>query len=77
LEVKQQAETPEDPVERNRRLGVDMVFSEQKHAYVLTFPWNFQEVINQFENIRPLSGSSLWSKFFYNNAIPELNSYFL
>jgi len=31
----------------NERVGADDVFSEQKHAYVLTFPWNFDEVISQ------------------------------
>jgi len=32
----------------NARLGVDTEFSQQKHAYVLTFPWNFDEIIDQF-----------------------------
>ena len=56
LEVKKESEQHvEDPNERNRRLGVDMVFSEQKHAYVLSFPWNFQEIIKDFEtDYRPL-----------------------
>lgn len=77
LEVKQEAEAPVDANERNRRLGVDVAFSEQKHAYVLTFPWNFQQVLSQYETIRPLSSSSLWSRLIYTNAIPEFNSLYL
>ena len=42
MEVKKTEETHIDLDERNKRLGVDMAFSEQKHAYVLTFPWNFE-----------------------------------
>ena len=30
----------------NARLGVDTEFNTKKHAYVLTFPWNFDEIIN-------------------------------
>jgi hypothetical protein len=41
IEVKKQEESAVDLNEKNRKLGVDMTFSEQKHAYVLTFPWNF------------------------------------
>lgn len=44
---------------------------------MLTFPWNFQQVLTQYESIRPLSSSSVWSKFIFNNAIPEFNSLFL
>ena len=77
LEVKQEAEAPVDAGEVNRRLGVDTVFSEQKHAYVLTFPWNFQQVLSQYENIRPLSQTSLWSRLIYTNAVPEFNSLYL
>ncbi len=41
IEVKQKDESQVDIDSTNKRLGVDTVFSEQKHAYVLTFPWNF------------------------------------
>ena len=41
IELKKKEETAVDLEQRNRKLGVDMAFSEQKHAYVLTFPWNF------------------------------------
>ena len=41
LELKKKEENALDIDQRNKRLGIDMKFSEQKHAYVLTFPWNF------------------------------------
>jgi len=33
----------------NARLGVDTEFSQQKHAYVLTFLWNFDEITEEFQ----------------------------
>jgi hypothetical protein len=42
-QAKQQQETSIEA--HNKKVGADIVFSEQKHGYVLTFPWNFQEVI--------------------------------
>jgi len=46
-----------------------MEFSEQKHAYVLTFPWNFPEIINDYESeYRPLSSVSYWYKFVFNSS---------
>lgn len=41
IEVKKKEESAIDIDSKNKRLGVDTLFSEQKHAYVLTFPWNF------------------------------------
>ena len=32
------------------RMGVDVKFDQQKHAYVLAFPWNFPEIVNTFES---------------------------
>ena len=33
----------------DQTMGVDETFDEEKHAYVLTFPWNFEEVIQEFD----------------------------
>lgn len=77
LEVKKTEEAAIDIDQRNKRLGVDMKFSEQKHAYVLTFPWNFQEIINDFETeYRPLPSSNYWHKFIFNNSTFEFNKLF-
>jgi len=47
------------------RIGVDSQFSEQKHAYVLTFPWNFPEIVDKFEaEFKPVGG--YWQKFVEN-----------
>ena len=60
------------------RLGVDTVFSEQKHAYVLTFPWNFPGIIEKFEaDYRPLADSSYWARFVENSrAVVDFNNLF-
>jgi hypothetical protein len=77
LEVKKQEETAVNIDERNKRLGVDMKFSEQKHAYVLTFPWNFQEIISDFEHeYRGLPSNSFWHQWVFNNATFEFNKLF-
>lgn len=51
----------------NARLGVDTEFSQQKHAYVLTFPWNFDEIIEEFQaKYRPLTG--IWATYVRNSG---------
>lgn len=48
----QATEQPEEDfkgLSLNQRVGADEHFDEQKHAYVLTFPWNFEEVIQEFD----------------------------
>jgi hypothetical protein len=41
IEIKKKEEQGLEIDQRNKKLGIDTVFNEQKHAYVLTFPWNF------------------------------------
>ena len=62
--------------DENARLGVDTEFSQQKHAYVLTFPWNFDEIIDEFQGrYRPIGG--FWATFVNNSgAIGEFNNLF-
>ena len=36
-------------MEHNEIVGADINFNKSKHGYVLDFPWNFEEVINEFE----------------------------
>jgi len=31
---------------RNMRLGIDTKFDKHQHSYVLSFPWNFDEIIS-------------------------------
>lgn len=74
--MSQQDEGDVDLRDENARLGIDTEFSQQKHAYVLTFPWNFDEIIDDFQGrYRPMSG--FWSTFAKNSgAIGEFNILF-
>jgi hypothetical protein len=59
----------------NARLGIDSVFSEQKHAYVLTFPWNFPEIIDKFQHRS--TASSYWQNFVvHSRAVVQFNNLF-
>jgi len=62
----------------NKRVGADMTFNENKHGYVLAFPWNFEEVINEFENeYKVMSDSSYWTKFLNNTrSVVTFNNLF-
>ncbi len=77
LEVKKAEESAVELDLKNKKLGVDMQFSEQKHAYVLSFPWNFQEIISDYEHsVSKVSEGSFWHKFVFNNANYEMNKLF-
>jgi len=58
------------------RVGADLSFSEKKHAYVLTFPWNFPEVIEEYEaDYKPMASSAYWSRFMNNTrSIVDFNN---
>lgn len=57
VEVKQEEAQEIDIETRRKNMGVDTEFSEQKHGYVLTFPWNFPEIVGNFERThRPVTG---------------------
>jgi len=54
-----------------------MAFSMQKHSYVLAFPWNFPEIIQDFEaDYRTFSPSSFWHRFMESQALREVNDLF-
>ena len=66
-EQQRDEQTELDLADENKRLGVDTEFSTKKHAYVLTFPWNFDEIIDQYENThRPVS-SGFWKRYTDNS----------
>ena len=52
----------ESAEDRNVRLGIDTVFNKQEHAYVLTFPWNFPEIIDPFTARHPVK-TGYWGDF--------------
>lgn len=88
VEVKNDKNTSIDIDSINKKLGVDTVFSQQKHAYVLTFPWNFPEIITDFENdtkginekgamiLAKVGLKGFWHSFIFNNATYEMNKLF-
>ena len=71
IEVVKEAETPaevESVEARNHRLGIDTKFDAQKHGYVLTFPWNFPEIIEKFEAQAGRNQSQFWDTFMKNSG---------
>ena len=62
--------------EHNRRVGADVAFSESKHGYVLTFPWNFEQVISEFESDYRTS-NKYWQMFMnHSRAVVDFNNLF-
>jgi len=55
-----------------------MTFSEQKHAYVLSFPWNYPEIIGNYEDAaRSAQVSGFWNRFANNSgAMVDFNNLF-
>jgi hypothetical protein len=75
--VKKQEEQAVELDQRNKKVGVDMQFSEKKHSYVLSFPWNFEEIISGYEHqAAKVADGSFWHKFVFNNANYEINRLF-
>ena len=58
------------------RIGADQEFSEQKHAYVLTFPWNYPQIIENFQSQRTISESSYWGRYVKYSSTYEFNVLF-
>lgn len=73
-ETEQQTE--ETSIEAlNQRVGADQSFNEKKHAYVLQFPWNFENVLEEAEEMSLLAESSYWHKFMVNTrSIVDYNN---
>ena len=59
-------------------MGADLTFSENKHGYLLTFPWNFEGVIQRYESdYKPMSTTGYWHTFMNNSrAIVDFNNLF-
>jgi hypothetical protein len=46
----------------NARVGADETFSERKHAYVLSFPWNYPEIVDRYNSEFP-EMSGYWATY--------------
>lgn len=55
-----------------------MKFNEEKHGYVLSFPWNYPEIINKHEAaFRPMAKNSYWDHWLtHTNAKHEFSKSF-
>ena len=50
-----------------KKFGADLSFNERKHGYILSFPWNFDEVIQNYENnFNPLKKGNFWNRWVFN-----------
>lgn len=57
-------------VMQSEKVGADLSFNSKKHGYILSFPWNFEEVIKDYEqDFTPLDSSSFWHKWIYNREV--------
>lgn len=66
----------ESPEQMWARIGADQKFDQQKHAYVLTFPWNFPEIVDKFEASNRSMGG-YWPWFLeHSRAIVDFNVLF-
>ena len=78
MQDDEQGKTVGDVESENARIGIDTTFSSEKHAYVLTFPWNYPEIIENFEaQHTTLPNSSFWSNWIVNScAVVDFNNLF-
>ena len=72
VEVRDETKSVESTVEerlisRCQKFGADLAFNNRKHGYILSFPWNFEEVIKDYErDFKPLDSSNFWCKWVFN-----------
>ena len=73
VEVRDEAKSVESMTDEEKliarchKFGADLAFNNKKHAYVLSFPWNFEGVINDFEkDFKPLDANNFWHKWVFN-----------
>ena len=63
--------------EHNEIVGADITFNKSKHGYVLDFPWNFEEVISEWEADHTFMNKKYWNMFMNNTrAIVDFNTLF-
>lgn len=60
----------------NLRVGADETFSERKHAYVLSFPWNYPEIVDRYnQEFTGLTG--YWPTYVVNSgSVNDFNKLF-
>jgi hypothetical protein len=55
---------------QSQKFGADLAFNSRKHGYILSFPWNFEDVIKDYEqDFTPLDAKSFWYKWVFNREV--------
>ena len=53
-----------------QKFGADLAFNTKKHGYILSFPWNYDEIIKDFEDdFTPLKSNSFWYTWVKNREL--------
>ena len=51
----------------SKKFGADLAFNNRKHGYILSFPWNFEEIIRDYEqDFTPLAEGDFWHRWIFN-----------
>jgi len=51
----------------SKKFGADLSFDNRKHSYILSFPWNFDDVIKDFQqDFTPLREGNPWHRWVFN-----------
>jgi len=54
-------------VHQSQKFGADLAFNSRKHGYILSFPWNYDEIIKDYEDdFTPLQSNNFWHKWVHN-----------
>lgn len=54
----------------SQKFGADLSFNSRKHGYILTLPWNFDEVIRDYEqDFKALDSKNFWHTWVFNREV--------
>jgi hypothetical protein len=57
-------------VHQSQKFGADLAFNTRKHGYILSFPWNFEDVIKDYEHdFKPLDNKNFWHRWIFNREV--------
>ena len=55
---------------QNVSMFADLAFNTSKHGYILSFPWNYDEIIKDFEDdFTPFKSNSFWYTWVKNREL--------
>jgi hypothetical protein len=57
-------------VHQAQKFGADLAFNSKRHGYILSFPWNYDEIIKDYEDdFKPLETNNFWYKWIHNREV--------